>query len=248
MSMKNKDSYGILFDVERCIGCNACAMACKAEFGWPEGHFIVKVNPVERGIFPQVEKNFIRKACMHCSEAACMMACPVGAINRRANGTVFLDEKRCIGCQYCVVNCPFGVPQYNSKLSKSFKCNLCEHRTAVEKEPACVSTCITGALRYGKINDLKAEGSKIVAAKGVGKGLYGESFLKGTHVLYAIKKEPEHYALKKDPKVPISVVLWKNYIQPLGTFGIIGAVLAAMVHYLLIGPKKEKKMEVKGNE
>ena len=120
----NTNSYGILFDVERCIGCNACAMACKAEFGWPKGHFVVKVDPVERGIFPKVDKNFIRKACMHCSEATCMMACPVEAIIRNQNGAVVIDEKRCIGCQYCVVNCPFGVPQYNSELGKSFKCNF----------------------------------------------------------------------------------------------------------------------------
>ncbi len=223
-------------------------MACKAEFGWPEGHFVVRVDPVERGTFPKVDKNFIRKACMHCSEAACMKACPVGAINRRSNGTVFLDEKRCIGCQYCVVYCPFGVPQFNSGIGKSFKCNLCEQRTAIGKEPACVSTCITGALRYGKIDDLKAQGSEILATKGEEKGLYGESFLKGTHVLYAIKEEPGHYGLNKDPKVPISVVLWKDYIQPLGTFGIIGALLAAMAHYLLIGPKKEKKVEVSNDE
>ena len=173
MSGKMTDAYGILFDVERCIGCNACAMACKAEFGWPEGHFIVRVDPVERGIFPKVEKNFVRKSCMHCSEAACMMACPVEAISRRANGSVWLDEKKCIGCQYCVVNCPFGVPQFNTKRGKNFKCNLCEHRTAVGKEPACVSTCITGALRYGRIEDMKTQGGQILNAKGVQRELYG---------------------------------------------------------------------------
>jgi len=248
MSNQDMDAYGILFDVERCVGCNACAMACKAEFGWPEGHFIVRVEPVEQGAFPAVEKNFVRKACMHCSEAACMMACPVEAITRRSNGTVVLDETRCIGCQYCVISCPFTVPQFNRKLGKSFKCNLCEQRTAEGKEPACVATCITGALRYGRIDEMKKQGGEILASKGVQKGLYGESFLQGTHVLYAIKEEPVHYGLNEAPKVPLSVIIWKQFIQPIGTFGIIGAVLAAMAHYLIIGPKKEKKLEVKNNE
>ncbi|MBN2374575.1 4Fe-4S binding protein [bacterium] len=243
-----KDSYGILFDVERCVGCNACAMACKAEFGWPEGHFIVRVEPVEHGAFPVVEKNFVRNACMHCSDAACMMACPVSAISRRPNGAVFLDEKLCIGCQYCVISCPFNVPQFNRRLGKSYKCNLCEHRTAEGKEPACVATCITGALRYGKIDDLKAQGGEILASTGVERKLYGESFLKGTHVLYAIKDEPEHYGLNRDPKVPLSVIVWKQFIQPIGTYGIFGAIMAAIAHYLIIGPKKEKKYEVKSDE
>ncbi|MGA1868479.1 MAG: 4Fe-4S dicluster domain-containing protein [bacterium] len=240
----NKDTYGILFDCERCIGCNACAMACKAEFNWPEGNFAVKVNPVERGIFPKVEKNFVREACMHCTEAACMMVCPVGAISKLPNGITFLDESKCIGCQYCPVNCPFHIPQFNKKIEKSFKCNLCEHLTSQGKEPACVATCITGALTYGKIDELQEKGREILASKGTSQSLYGESFLKGTHVFYALAKDPEMYALNKDPKVPFSVILWKKYIQPLGTFGILGAVLAAMAHYLIVGPKKEKKEEV----
>lgn len=241
------DSYGILFDCERCVGCNACSMACKAEFNWPEGHFVVKVNPFERGSFPDVEKNFVRNACMHCTEATCMMVCPVGAISRMPNGAVFLDQGKCIGCQYCVVNCPFNIPQYDTRIGKSMKCNLCEHRTSQGKEPACVATCITGALSYAKIDDIKNEGKKILASKGEARPLYGETFLKGTHVLYAVSKAPEDYGLNKDPKVPFSVILWKKYIQPIGTFSLLGAILAAMAHYLFIGPKKEKHEEVKEN-
>ena len=73
------------------------------------------------------------------------------------------------------------------------------------------------SLRYGTIEELKAQGGEILASSKGGGGLYGESFLQGTHVLYAIKEEPGHYGLNKDPKVPLSVIVWKQFIQPIGT-------------------------------
>src|SRR3546814_13530656 len=94
----------------------------------------------------------IRKdGCMHCEDPGCRKACPApGAIVQYANGIVDFHEENCIGCGYCITGCPFDVPHTSKKDNKDHKCTPCSDRVAVGQAPACVKTCPTGAIPFGR--------------------------------------------------------------------------------------------------
>ncbi|MGA1825369.1 MAG: 4Fe-4S dicluster domain-containing protein [bacterium] len=238
MSDTKADQMAILYNAKKCTGCNACVLACKAEFQWPSGDFANRIHDIEQGTYPNVKKNFIRTACMHCTEATCMLVCPSpGAIVRLDNGVVFYDSTKCIGCQYCVGTCPFGIPFYDESKKKSYKCSLCEHRISEGKEPACVATCISGALSFGKRSDLV----QYAKEQGV-KTLYGEYELQGLHALYALQDKPTAYGLDDKPKVPASVWWWHTIARSFALYSVPLTILGCFLHYVIHGPHiiKEK--------
>jgi Fe-S-cluster-containing dehydrogenase component len=143
---------GWIFDVSKCTGCQACINACKFEnnttldftvnYRW----FVRR----ESGTYPAPKVEFFTLACNHCDEPACLAACPVGAIEKRASdGIVLIDQGKCIGCEYCVWACPYGVPQVNEVAHKVEKCTFCVHRIEQGLRPACVDTCVGGAIQLG---------------------------------------------------------------------------------------------------
>lgn len=145
--------YGFYIELERCIKCWACEVACKAWKGIDAGTVSLRrVIEITSGKFPEVKRTFLSMSCMHCEKPACEAVCPTGAISKRAeDGIVVVDQSKCIGCHYCFFACPFGVPQYDKTMQK---CDLCLDRLAEGKEPACVASCPVGALHAGKMEDL----------------------------------------------------------------------------------------------
>lgn len=139
---------GWIIDLTRCIGCHACYVACKAENRTPLRTDWRKVILRERGTFPAVQREFISVACNHCDEPACLKACPAGAITKRADGVVLIDQARCIGCRYCTFTCPYGAPRVDTLTNKVSKCTLCVHRLDAGLRPACAETCLTGAITF----------------------------------------------------------------------------------------------------
>jgi anaerobic dimethyl sulfoxide reductase subunit B len=149
--------HSLVLDVKRCTGCQACVVACmdhndlfvkKKQDVWR--HII----QVERGVFPEANINYISLTCMHCEDSPCILGCPTGALIKDDNiGAVLVRHELCIGCHSCSLACPFGIPRFNHE-GKMFKCNLCKERIENSLEPACVHTCPTKALTYGKINEL----------------------------------------------------------------------------------------------
>jgi anaerobic dimethyl sulfoxide reductase subunit B (iron-sulfur subunit) len=151
---------GWMIDLSRCIGCHACAVACKAEnntspqtaplpmrSGRPVGVNWRRVIQRENGSYPTPSRTFVTMACNHCSEPACRKACPVDAISKRASdGIVLIDQSLCIGCRDCLWACPYGAPQLNGETGKFEKCTLCVHRIDAGLQPACVTTCPGRAL------------------------------------------------------------------------------------------------------
>src|SRR5579859_2410044 len=100
---------GMLIDVTKCIGCNACREACKEKNKLPE----VQGNTLQAGVYTVVQQKGdlnVRRVCMHCNDPACVSVCPVGAFKKTASGGVTYDETRCIGCRYCMLACPFSTP------------------------------------------------------------------------------------------------------------------------------------------
>ena len=117
--------WGMVIDLDKCTGCQSCSVACKAEnnvpHGSPEEHirrltpFWHKVIAVSSGEYPAININLIPMPCMHCDDAPCVMVCPAKATYRREDGIVMQDFRRCIGCKYCIVACPYGVRSFNYK-------------------------------------------------------------------------------------------------------------------------------------
>ena len=111
-----------LADASRCIGCFGCEAACKMEHGLPGGPRTVRVIQIgPRGEGDDLAMSFQPTSCCHCDRPACVLACPTGAMQKRADGIVFSDLSLCIGCQTCAVACPFGVPQLNPAFREDCK-------------------------------------------------------------------------------------------------------------------------------
>lgn len=157
----------IVIDVEKCIGCRDCVLACKDEHvgnDWspitrpqPDtGHFWVKILEEERGTQPKIKTTWMPVLCMHCENAPCIPACPENAINRRADGIVLIDPQKCNGCQDCMEACPYRVIYFNEELNLCQKCTLCAHLLDQGwEEPRCVRACPTDALKFGEEADLQ---------------------------------------------------------------------------------------------
>ncbi len=107
--------YGMVIDLDRCMGCRACMEACKVENDTPQGSYFMYVFRFEQGEYPAARVNFMPRPCMHCDNAPCAKVCPVGARYKREDGLVATDWDRCIGCRYCEVACPYGVNTFNWK-------------------------------------------------------------------------------------------------------------------------------------
>lgn len=106
--------WGMVIDLNRCIGCEACTVACKAQNFVPGEVTWNRVFKAETGTYPDVTSAPFPVQCMHCDAAPCVQVCPTGATYRRADGIVYIDYNNCIGCRYCVIACPYGARTYVS--------------------------------------------------------------------------------------------------------------------------------------
>ena len=157
-----------LVEASRCMGCQGCEAACKMEHalpGEPRTIRVVQVGPTGEGA--DLAMSFLPTSCSHCDRPACVLACPTGAMQKRADGIVFSDLERCIGCQTCAVACPFGVPQLNPANGKIAKCDGCRTRVDQGLWPACALKCPSGALSFGTparaVHDLRTREALKVA-------------------------------------------------------------------------------------
>ncbi|THF63353.1 sulfate reduction electron transfer complex DsrMKJOP subunit DsrO [Pseudothauera rhizosphaerae] len=152
--------WGMLVDVRRCIGCQACTVACMQENAVPEGSFrtVVSTYSVEVTDAPQPAGTYVLpRLCNHCDDPPCVPVCPVGATFKRADGAVLVDAERCVGCAYCVQACPYDARFINHDTNKADKCTFCAHRLDAGLLPACVETCVGGARIFGDLNDPEGE-------------------------------------------------------------------------------------------
>ncbi len=135
-------------DIDRCIECYACEVACKLEHSLDTGPRLIRVIRLERVVNGRIQRISAPMACAHCSDAPCITACPSKALKRDSRtGSVMVDQDRCIGCKMCLIACPFGAPQFGAK-GKMVKCDLCQRRLAKNEKPACVSACTAEALKF----------------------------------------------------------------------------------------------------
>ena len=153
-----EDQKALLYDATYCVGCRECELACKEDNHLKEEDVddlsgntftLIKLYQSEDG----TESSFREYQCMHCVEPACVISCPVGALEKSDEGPVLYEPLKCIGCRYCMQACPYGVPAYDWSESYPLiaKCDLCYDRT---DGPACATACTPGALISGTRGEL----------------------------------------------------------------------------------------------
>ena len=151
----------LVVDLDKCIRCLSCEIACKQENDLPLGVRWIRVVTIgPRIIKGELHMDFIPVMCLHCDDPVCAHFCPTKAIGKREDGVVTLDEDKCTGCRLCVYACPYGVMYFDQDKNVAGKCNLCSLRMDYGLEPSCVQHCIGGALQFLDIEKAKkiAEG------------------------------------------------------------------------------------------
>jgi len=158
----------LVIDLDRCIGCCGCEVACKQEndvdleVNWNK---VVNVGPI--GTFPDLEQYFLPAVCQQCEKPECVRVCPTGASYKRAeDGIVLINKEVCIGCRYCVMACPYGVRNFNPAKKVVEKCTLCIQLQAIDQKPACVKACAAKARFFGDRNDPKSDVFRAVSEAG----------------------------------------------------------------------------------
>jgi Fe-S-cluster-containing dehydrogenase component len=137
----------LIADLDRCTGCQSCAVACKQERRLPAGVSFIRltqVGPV--GEFPDLTMYYLPVACQQCRQPACAASCPEDAISRAKDGVVTVSDERCTACGACVAACPYGAITLSSAQSWARKCDLCSDLRAAGRVPACVACCPAKAL------------------------------------------------------------------------------------------------------
>ena len=181
------NQYAMIIDLDRCVGCHACAIACRAEWQIPvkEGYrrnWVRRLGPAQTS--KGLSYTFYPGLCNHCDHPACVEACPADPVQVTFkdvktgktvdmevaatwkdpfNGTVQIDKNRCLGCGACADACPYGARYVNVELAdddsegKADKCTFCMPRVGKGLQPACVQTCIADARIFGLRDDPKSE-------------------------------------------------------------------------------------------
>lgn len=112
--------WGMVIDLKKCIGCNACMIACKQAHSLPPDIFWARVLVAETGKYPTVTKQIYPVLCNHCEEAACVKVCPTGATTKREDGIVIIDYDKCVGCRYCVIACSYQQRSFYARQKEYF--------------------------------------------------------------------------------------------------------------------------------
>ena len=166
--------YGMVVDLKKCVGCNACVVTCKSEHNTPTGILQTSVLEKEMGKFPDTNRIFLPVLCNHCENPTCAEVCPTKATYQRDDGMVMIDYEKCIGCCACIEHCPYHVrtlvldnrtvyadgetvfekPVHQKILNNvATKCDFCYHRVEAGMQPSCCEVCPTRARVFGDLSD-----------------------------------------------------------------------------------------------
>jgi len=207
--------YAFSLDLDRCIGCQACTVACKTGNERPLGDNYIKVRDIVSGQMPNLFGTFAHHRCFHCADAACVTVCPTGTLTKAANGMTAVDLGKCSGCGYCTEACPYKVPTLvDGHVSK---CVACVEPVQEGGLPYCVQTCPSQAIKFGERDKLLAEAQARVSAlqaRYPNAQVYGQSQLGGLGLLTILLDRPEVYDLPENPALPSLLYVWQRIVRP----------------------------------
>jgi len=247
--------YAFLLDMSRCIGCEACVVACKTGNELSIGTQYIKLNEKTSGVFPDLTGGFQNQRCYHCLDAACVSVCPTGALFKE-DGLTRLNSSACSGCGYCVQSCPYDVPKMEG--GKATKCDGCASTVASGGSPWCVRTCPAQALRYDTRDRILAEAHQrvdLIKDRYPNAQVYGETQAGGLGMILVLPDDPETLDIPVDPPpVPVVTDLWKSFIQPASmaatAVAMVGAgvlgIIARRNHMAELGETEETELVIAG--
>jgi tetrathionate reductase subunit B len=217
--------YAMVTDLRKCVACQACTVACNAEWDVPPEQARTRVyqTPVS-GTFPTLQSSPYVAQCNHCDRAPCVDACPSGATHTAANGIVEVDRNVCIGCGFCVDACPYDARHIDDVTKKVDKCDFCASRLERGAQPACVTTCTAHAKYFGDLEDRESDVYRMVYVEGA-RRMETKDIAVGPNVYYMGR--PEHLDLvlasfpPRQPRLPMAGEAWSRVLRPL-VFAAVG--------------------------
>ncbi len=258
---------GVVVDVRRCIGCKACQIACKAWNKLPAEKTAISedgeyTNPTNLSAitwkvvhFKEVGEydnevegtgglkwRMMSDNCKHCLEPSCVSVCPSGALWKRSDGPVLYDLDRCIGCGYCTMACPWGVPHFDDEIHAIRKCTMCYDRIDQGLEPACVSVCPTDALKFMTLEEAR---KTVAEAEAAGLYTYGLDEVGGTSWLYISDIPFSEFGLPEYTSVTQKGYETDLLVKFAGAGLFVGGALLAAIR--LYGERRESIAKEGGN-
>jgi Fe-S-cluster-containing dehydrogenase component len=153
----------MVIDLRRCVGCQACTIACNVGNNLPLGMFWNTVSTVgPKGSYPALSLYHLPRPCFHCANPPCVSCCPTGASRQQDDGIVLVDADKCIGCGACIMSCPYGARTLNKNLGIVQKCTFCAELISQGREPHCIGTCHQRARLFGDLDDAGSEVYRLV--------------------------------------------------------------------------------------
>jgi formate dehydrogenase iron-sulfur subunit len=225
--------YAYSIDLDRCIGCQACTVACKTGNEVSLTDTYITVSDIVRGQAPNFWGSFAHHRCFHCGDAPCVTVCPTGTLTKW-NGLTIVTPEKCSACGYCTDACPFKVPHiYENHVSK---CIACLELVKDGGTPWCATTCPSQAIKFGErekiLTDAKARIAQI-KPRYPNAQVYGETQLGGLGLLTILLDKPSAYGLSDDPQMPLALNAWQKVVQPASIGLTVTAIAVTGLSYII---------------
>jgi formate dehydrogenase iron-sulfur subunit len=255
---------GILTDTTLCTGCERCVEACKQENNLGKDlprRWKREIDDLSSTRFTTIVRRegnrFVRRFCRHCNEPACVSACIVGALTKTEEGPVVYDSDKCIGCRYCMMACPYGIPRYDWEKTTPFvrKCTMCYPRLQEGREPACVEICPEKATIFGTREELLRIAHDRIEEnpdRYINK-VFGETEIGGTSVLYISDIPLDFLAYKPDlGDQPLPQLTWAalSKVPPIvvGMGGLMTGIYWIIHRRMTIADEKRSRSKGEGEK
>jgi tetrathionate reductase subunit B len=239
--------YAIVTDLRKCVGCQACTVACNAEWDVPVGQARthVRTTPLS-GTFPHLASSPFVAQCNQCDRPPCVDACPSGATSQRDDGIVAVDKAVCIGCGFCVEACPYDARFIDPLTRKVDKCDFCAARIALGEQPACVTTCTAHAKYFGDLEQRDSEVFQLVYGRGA-RRVESAAVAVGPNVYYLGRPAQLDLVQASFPprasRLPMAGEGWRRVVTPLVLAAVGATFLGQAVAFFTQLAKGEKDFE-----
>lgn len=237
--------FAMVVDLQKCVACQACTVACNSEWEVPAGYARTHVRFAgPEGAIPRLVASPYIAQCNHCDRPACLQACPSGATYQSRDGIVKINRDLCIGCGFCIEACPYDARYLNPVTNKVDKCEFCSARIDNGLQPACVTTCIARARSFGNLEDSGSEVFRMVYERGARRNETEDVHI-GPNVYYLGKEANVDLALAGFaphlPRLVTPAAFWNSWVRPL-VLAAIGATFlgqaVAFFRQLMAGEKQ----------